>query len=245
LEVSTIAEGVHLARTGVVNWVLLVDGSRVALIDCGYPRQFDAVVESLRQVGRRLEDVEAVLVTHAHVDHIGALPALVRRRPVIRVLTGEVEARHVRGETSETATPLDVLRRSYRPRMAAWGVRVAALGGTTHPHVAGVESVPFDHALDLPLGPVPLSLAGHTSGHTAYHLPDLGVLATGDALVSGHPTTTTSGPQLLESFFHHDVALLREGLGSLDVPAGHLLPGHGPALHMPVREAVAQALGAV
>src|SRR3954468_7947431 len=120
LDVTTVADGVHLAGTGLVNWVVLVEGDRVALVDGGYPRDLGAVEESVRRAGGRPEDVEAVLVTHAHVDHIGTLPEL-RRRYGVRVLTGEVEARHVRGEVRESATPHDVLLRSYRPRIAAWG----------------------------------------------------------------------------------------------------------------------------
>ena len=124
LDVTTVADGVHLAGTGLVNWVVLVEGDRVALIDGGYPRDLGAVEESVRRAGRRPEDIEAVLVTHAHVDHIGTLSEL-RRRYGVRVLAAEVEARHVRGEVHETATPLDVLLRSYRPRIVAWGLRAA------------------------------------------------------------------------------------------------------------------------
>jgi glyoxylase-like metal-dependent hydrolase (beta-lactamase superfamily II) len=242
LDVTTVADGVHLAGTGLVNWVVLVEGDRVALIDGGYPRDLGAVEESVRRAGRRPEDIEAVLVTHAHVDHIGTLPEL-RRRYGVRVLARDVEARHVRGEVHESATPLDVLVRSYRPRIAAWGLRVAVAGGTRHPVVDSVGTIPLGVPLDLPRAPVALALAGHTSGHTAYVLPSVGAIALGDALVTGHPTSARTGPQLLLDFFHHDPARVRETLRDLAaVQADQLLPGHGQHLELPLGRAIEQAL---
>jgi hypothetical protein len=48
---------------------------------------------------------------------------------------------------------------------------------------------------------VPVLTAGHTPGHTVYHLLEQGVIVSGDALVTGHPTLRTVGPQLLVRWF--------------------------------------------
>jgi len=243
MQITTVSSGVHFVQTPLVSWVVLVEGDRVALIDAGYPGQVTDVEESVRRVGRSPEEIEAVLVTHGHVDHVGGLPHLVERYGV-RVLTSEVESRNVRGEVHESATPLDVARRCYNPRIAAWALRVAAAGGTQHPRVDDVEDVPFGTALDLPHAPVAVSLAGHTSGHTAYLVPAAGAIALGDALVTSHGTTGRHGPQILRGFFHHDENQLRATLAEVaTVDADQLLPGHGPTLRMPVREAVQRALG--
>ena len=242
MENTTVADGVHFVRTRLVNWVVLVEGDRVALVDAGYPGQLADVERSVRKVGRRPEEIEAVLVTHGHVDHIGTVPELVARYGT-RVLTSELEARNVRGEVHESATPLDVLVRSYNPRVAVWGVQVALTGGTQHPHVEGVEVVEFGTPLDLPCSPVAVSLPGHTSGHTAYVVPHAGAIALGDALATGHPVSGKKGPQLLPSFFHHDEDLLRRTLGHLrQVRADRLLPGHGPTEERSLADAVDAAL---
>jgi glyoxylase-like metal-dependent hydrolase (beta-lactamase superfamily II) len=64
------------------------------------------------------------------------------------------------------------------------------------------------------------------------------VLISGDALVSGHPTSRLKGPQLLPDMFHHERA---RAIASLDVLAALdgdvMLPGHGPAHRGPLREA--------
>jgi glyoxylase-like metal-dependent hydrolase (beta-lactamase superfamily II) len=96
--------------------------------------------------------------------------------------------------------------------------------------------------LDLPGRPVPVHTPGHTQGHVVFHLPDAGVVVSGDALVSGHPTSRIEGPQLLPDMFHHERA---QALASLDILEGLdaevLLPGHGPVHRGPVREAARRA----
>ena len=105
----------------------------------------------------------------------------------------------------------------------------------------GDQGVAGDHH-PCPGSPVPVLAPGHTSGHTIYHLPDRGVVISGDALITGHLTSPVSGPQLLPQWFDHDRAAAAESLriiGELD--ADILLPGHGPIHHGSVAEAAATA----
>jgi glyoxylase-like metal-dependent hydrolase (beta-lactamase superfamily II) len=228
LEVTTVADGVHFAQTALVNWVILTDGESVVLVDAGYPRQVDAVAESVRRVGRRPEQIDAVLVTHAHVDHVGSIPEL-RRRHGCRVLCGAEEARHLRGEYHQVATPVDVVRNLWRPRVLPWALRVIRAGALTDTTVDDVGTISFDARLRLSGGPVPLATPGHTDGHTSYLLPDAGALVVGDVVVTGHPTVGRRGPQLLLPFFHHDLAQARDTVDRLrHVDANLVLPGHGP-----------------
>jgi glyoxylase-like metal-dependent hydrolase (beta-lactamase superfamily II) len=115
-------------------------------------------------------------------------------------------------------------------------------GGTAHVPVAAPEAFPKPGPLDLPGRPAPVPTPGHTDGHCAYHLPDAGVLISGDALVSGHPTSRAKGPQLLPDMFHRERA---RAVASLEVLAGLegevMLPGHGPVHHGSVRDAALRA----
>src|SRR5207248_11247210 len=67
-----ITETVHLAQADAVNWLLVTDDSGVMLIDAGYPGDRDKVLASLRQLGYQAADVRGILLTHAHVDHLGS-----------------------------------------------------------------------------------------------------------------------------------------------------------------------------
>ncbi|WP_253951381.1 MBL fold metallo-hydrolase [Paenarthrobacter sp. CM16] len=92
----------------------------------------------------------------------------------------------------------------------------------------------------LPGKPEAILLPGHTPGNVALLLPDAGAVAVGDTFVSGHPISTKSGPQMLHRMYHADAATALAAARSLrTVQANVILPGHGPALHMPLAEALA------
>ncbi|CAL9334911.1 Hydroxyacylglutathione hydrolase [Nocardiopsis dassonvillei] len=239
--VVPVSDRVHLVDGGSVNWVLVGEGDSLTLIDGGYPAHADAVEASIREVGRRPEDVAAVLVTHAHVDHIGSLGRFAARYGT-PVHTGGTEAAHARREFLEQATPRDVLAHLWRPRVPPWALHIVRAGALGGHRLDAATPFPAPGALDLPGRPVPVAAPGHTSGHTCYLLPGLGVLVTGDALVTGHPLTPFEGPQPLPSMFHHDPGeMVRswDALAGLD--ADTLLPGHGPVWRGTPREAVERA----
>ena len=96
------AAGTYLVRGSETNWIILVEDGSVTLVDGGYPQDADAVEASVREVGHRMRDVEAVLVTHAHVDHIGSLPWLTQKYG-IPVHMHRVELAHAR-RTTRAAT---------------------------------------------------------------------------------------------------------------------------------------------
>jgi ribonuclease J len=75
------------------NMTVFEYGGRLLLVDCGvlFPDPdtpgVDLILPDFSAIDDRLADVEALVLTHAHEDHIGAVPYLLRRRPDI-VLVG-------------------------------------------------------------------------------------------------------------------------------------------------------------
>jgi ribonuclease J len=71
------------------NMTVFEYGGRLLLVDCGvlFPDPdtpgIDLILPDFTAIDDRLSDIEALVLTHAHEDHIGAVPYLLRRRPDI------------------------------------------------------------------------------------------------------------------------------------------------------------------
>jgi ribonuclease J len=69
------------------NMTVLEFAGRLLVIDCGvlFPESdqpgVDLILPDFEAIRDRLDDVEAVILTHAHEDHIGAVPYLLREKP--------------------------------------------------------------------------------------------------------------------------------------------------------------------
>src|SRR5690349_20702518 len=115
-DIIEIREGVHLVHGTDTNWVILSEGDAITLVDTGYPGDRERLVASLAAVGRRPEDLAAILVTHAHVDHIGSAEHLGSTYGV-PVLMHQEEVPHARREFLHQVTPGRILRNAWRPGM--------------------------------------------------------------------------------------------------------------------------------
>ncbi|WP_051342188.1 MBL fold metallo-hydrolase [Pseudonocardia spinosispora] len=242
MKVTEVAANVHLATGTNVNWGLVTDGTSVTLVDAGYPNDTRALLASLAAIGRRPEDVVAIVLTHAHLDHMGGIPMMTSRYGT-PVVTGEEEVRHARRDYLQQMTPAEMLGQCRHLRGVTWvGQTLKAVLPHLKMALTDVRAVPFDVALDVPGGLVPVSTPGHTNGHTAYLLPSAGVLFSGDALVTGHPLSTLPpGPQLLPSVFNHDEPRMITGLRELGaLPADILVPGHGDVARGALSDLVAR-----
>ncbi|MEU9456951.1 MBL fold metallo-hydrolase [Streptomyces sp. NPDC048277] len=241
-EVHEVGKGTYLVHGHHTNWVILKDGDAVTLVDTGYPGDREGLLGSLAQVGSSPEAVAAVLITHAHNDHLGSAEYL-RDTHGTPVYLHEAEVPHARRDFLQQVAVGDVLKNAWRPGVVPWLVHVLRVGGTEQHPVTSPEAFPVaDGPLDLPGRPVPVHTPGHTDGHTVYHLPEAGVVISGDALVSGHRTSRVKGPQLLPDMFHHERARAVASLGLIEaLDADALLPGHGPLHRGPVRAAAQQA----
>lgn len=241
VNVEQVADGVfHVAGTDV-NWYLLKEGTDLTLVDAGYPGDLDRVLASIEAVGCRPGDVTAVLLTHAHVDHMGAVNHLHEAHGT-PVYMDPVEVPHARRERLEQAGTMDVVRQIWRPGVLPWSMRISRAGATRDVRLLHAEPFPNAGELDLPGRPVPVATHGHTSGHSAYLVPGAGAVATGDGLVTGHAVSRVTGPQLIPGWFDHAPIDPYDGLAPLEgLAADLLLPGHGDPMRVPIADAVRAA----
>ncbi len=216
----------------IVNSYLVEDGGEVTVIDAGAPGLWGRVAGELAAMGRSLDDVRAIVLTHGHSDHIGYAERA-RRECGWPVLVHEADAALARGETKN---PAKGSRMRLRP-MLAFGWWSARHGLLRIPPVVAVSTFGDGATLDLPGSPRVILVPGHTPGSAALHLAGHDAVFVGDAMATYAVTTGERGPRVAPFSADYELAMASlarlEGLG-----ARLVLPGHGDAFTGGIDEAV-------
>lgn len=173
------------------------DGGECLIIDAGYePEPLLAFVDD-----RRLTPAQVVL-THAHLDHIGGLQEVRRRFPEVPIAIHEAEREFL------TDTALNLSAYIGEPLVAPEATATLRHGDAValSEHVFEVRHTP-----------------GHSPGNVCLYQPQAHVAIVGDTLFAGsigrYDFPTSDGPTLMRS--------IREQL--LTLPDNtRVLPGHGP-----------------
>ncbi len=227
-------DGVTVIRTTAswgltVNAYLLRRGGTVALIDSGFPTRTEATLEALSAAGVAPGDVDMVLYTHSHVDHMGGGVALAEQ------LTN---AEHVFWEGTLPATTNYHAYYAELPRWQDWlreelpatatrDALVEMFEGPPAPrHGSGV--LPRQRALafgeSIRVGDLQLECVdgrGHDPFHAAWLDRDQGWLFSGDVVLRS-PTPIL--PMLRDELTTYRNTLMR---WSETLPVSVLFPGHG------------------
>src|SRR3954447_9121506 len=66
-----VAPGVHRIEDAFTNWYLVEAENGVTIVDAGVPDSWQSLLDALRELGRALSDLRALVLTHAHFDHMG------------------------------------------------------------------------------------------------------------------------------------------------------------------------------
>jgi glyoxylase-like metal-dependent hydrolase (beta-lactamase superfamily II) len=235
-----VAAGVHRLTKGIVNWYLIEDGGKLVLVDAGAPGDWDLLVLTVAKLGRRLDDIDAVLLTHAHGDHTG-FAERARTAVAARVWIHKADV-ELAGGGKRPKNDGNILKYLARAELYRTLFSLARRGAARMVPIRELSGFSDGEVLDVPGQPRVLHAPGHTDGTAALNLESRGVLFTGDALVTRNPLTGRVGPQIMPSGFNRDTPAALSSLGNLDsVAADIVLPGHGEPWTHGVSEAVRAA----
>lgn len=238
-QVTEQAPGIFFVEGPASNWIIVSDDSGFILIDSGYPADRPLVLQSIEHLGLKPADAQAMLITHGHVDHTGSA-AHFSDNYGTPILCSPEELAHVQGREKHQVTAKQVVPRAWRPRVFRWMIHAIKAGSLAAKPATKAIAWDAEALRNLPGKPQAVLAPGHTPGNVAIVLPGKGVIATGDTFITGHPLSRHTGPQMLHPMYHHVPAAALAATSHLEsIDATVILPGHGPALVMPLSDALA------
>jgi glyoxylase-like metal-dependent hydrolase (beta-lactamase superfamily II) len=151
------------------------DTASLTLIDTGPPGSFPDIEATLAGLGLQAGDLDRILLTHFHADHIGSAAELAARSGAA-VLAHRWDAPVIRGDMPAPQPDLTAGERALYERITAAGPPRAA------PPCRVDRELAEGDLLDLGGGAAVIGVPGHTDGSIAIHLPAHRLLFTGDAV---------------------------------------------------------------
>lgn len=200
---------VQLTRLGLVNCYCVMESDGITLVDAGLPGSGDDILEASRTMGAQ---INRILLTHAHMDHIGSLDDLAMKLGKVEVAISARDARLLRKDLS-----LD-------PNEPQTKIKGGVPGAKTQPtHL--LQDGELYGSLRC------IATPGHTPGHFCFLDERDGSLLAGDALTTISELRIAGDAPLIFPIPNfatwHKPTALASARHLLELPIQRFAPGHG------------------
>jgi glyoxylase-like metal-dependent hydrolase (beta-lactamase superfamily II) len=208
-----VCPDVHLVDGVSCNVYIITEPDGLTIVDAGLPGAQKRILAAVGALGRSPRDVRRILLTHQHVDHIGALAALAAETGAETwASAGDTPAIAGRARREAPHGLLGpIFRLAFFTRLAPATIAHIVYEGDSLP-VFGSEG-----------GLRVIETPGHTAGHICFCLPARKLLFAGDAVRASNGGLALS-PHMLNLDTAQALQSVRK-LAAMDIAA--CLPGHG------------------
>jgi glyoxylase-like metal-dependent hydrolase (beta-lactamase superfamily II) len=223
-----------------INVYALVHDGRITLFDTGLntPETFTTFETGLKRIGRSVQEIDRIFITHRHGDHCG-MAARLKSSSGAAILMSDTDHAFIRMADNQDRMIAEM--HSFYLRHGLGAEALALLGSIFKSFSKMIGSFPLDHALrpgeahsvgDRSFEV--LAAPGHSRGQVCFFFRTEGILLAGDHILP--EITPNLSPDLMQPEFRPLASYLQSLTEMQCLPVTAVYPAHGrPFTNFPER----------